>query len=153
MEWLRSKWKFDKCFTVEGMARGEGLALLWIKELKAEVRSYSRYHIDVRIEEVKKGRAWSFIGFYENPKTSKRQCSWEILQRLKTNNALPWMCVGDFNEIISNEEKLGGVVRPKSQMAGFRETLEDCGLSEMKTIGAGFIWSKGKGSNVILEKT
>ena len=79
MEWLRLKWKFDKCFTVEGMARGEGLALLWIKELKAEVRSYSRYHIDVRIEEVKKGRAWSFIGFYENPKTSKCQCSWEIL--------------------------------------------------------------------------
>ena len=50
MEWLRSRWKFDRCFTVDGMGRGGGLALLWMMEAGIEVLSFSKYHIDVKIE-------------------------------------------------------------------------------------------------------
>ena len=32
MEWLRSRWKFDRCFSVEGTGRGGGLAILWMEE-------------------------------------------------------------------------------------------------------------------------
>ena len=48
MEWLRSRWRFDKCFTVEGIGRGGGLALLWMEEVNIEVMSFSKYHIDVK---------------------------------------------------------------------------------------------------------
>ncbi|XP_024006491.1 uncharacterized protein LOC112083001 [Eutrema salsugineum] len=33
---------------------------------------------------------------------------WERLERISTTRNGPWMLVGDFNEILSNEEKIGG---------------------------------------------
>ena len=36
---------------------------------------------------------------------------------------LPWLCFGDFNEIVSVEEKLGGALRLQKQMDDFREVI------------------------------
>ena len=56
MEWVHSKWKFDKCLTIEGIGQGGGLALLWMDEALVEVNCYSKSHIDVMIGEAKKDR-------------------------------------------------------------------------------------------------
>ena len=113
MEWLRSRWKFDNCFTVDGSGRGGGLALLWIREAGVEVLSFSKYHIDVKMEAEMEGGSWRFTGFYGDPETSKRYKSWELLRQLKQAYRLPWLCAGDFNEIISMDEKIRGTVRQK----------------------------------------
>ena len=47
MDFLRSKWKFDECFSVDCVGREGGLALLWRNDMIVEVLSYSRFHIDV----------------------------------------------------------------------------------------------------------
>ena len=49
MEWLRAKWGFDNCLTVECIRRGGGLALLWLKLAQVEILSFSSMHIDARI--------------------------------------------------------------------------------------------------------
>ena len=51
MDWLRARWKFDRCFVVEGIGKGGSLALLWMEERKVEIRSFSKYHIDARISD------------------------------------------------------------------------------------------------------
>ena len=63
MEWLRSKWKFDRCFTMEEIGIGGGLAILWINKVQAEVKSFSNYHIDVILGGMENGQAWRFTGF------------------------------------------------------------------------------------------
>ena len=37
MDWLRVKWKFDRCLVVEGVGRGGGLALLWMEEANVKI--------------------------------------------------------------------------------------------------------------------
>ena len=69
-----------------------------------------------------------------------------------SQSSLPWLCVGDFNEIISDEEKMGGALRPTRQMENFKQSLYDCNLHAVPIIGPFFTWSRGKGSNMILER-
>ena len=152
MEWLRSRWKFDCCFTVDGTGRWGGLALLWMMEADIEVLSFSKYHINVKVEAILEGGSWRFIGFHGDLETSKRYKSWDLLRQLKEVNRLPWLCVGDFNEIISMDEKIRGTVRPESQMLQFRETLADCNFQELKVIGGKFTWAGRKRSTTILER-
>lgn len=43
----------------------------------------------------------------------------------------PCICLGDFNEILVNEEKRGGVDRSQHCMNRFREALEGCNMSDL----------------------
>ena len=47
------------------------------------------------------------------------------------------MVIGDFNEKLFSNEKLGGAERGAKQMMAFRECLNRCGLVDL-----GFIWQK-----------
>ena len=51
---------------------------------------------------------------------------------------LPWICVGDFKEIIKVEEKVGGVLRRERLMIVFREALDFCGFRGF--VGSPFTW-------------
>ena len=44
--------------------------------------------------------AWRFTGFYGNPDTANRGNSWSLLRDLSSQFSIPWVCLGDFNEII-----------------------------------------------------
>ena len=48
---------------------------------------------------------WHLTGFYGNPDTAKRPESWAKLKHLQGTSSLPWLAIGDFNEIISLTEK------------------------------------------------
>jgi hypothetical protein len=53
------------------------------------------------------------------------------------------MCIGDFNEILVQDEKEGGAMRRERQMDGFRGALEDCRLSDLGYQGYKFTWNNG----------
>jgi hypothetical protein len=63
------------------------------------------------------------------------------------------MCVGDFNEILIQEEKMGAVLWKESQMDQFRSVLESCSLFDLGFNGARFTWSNGRhGEDLIKER-
>ena len=72
-----------------------------------------------------------FTGFYGHLDVTKRQESWELLKVLNNFSPTPWVCIGDFNEIISNAEKWGGNNRSSSQMRRFQLASEECELSDL----------------------
>ena len=80
-----------------------------------------------------------------------RRSSWELLLQLHRSHTLPWLCAGDFNEIMCESEKLGGAARPSKQMEDFRRVSMECNLQKVPFTGPKFTWSRGKGSNMILE--
>ena len=75
---------------VPSKGRSGGLALLWKKELKVSVQTFSDNHIDAIVDQGVTRHQWRITGFYGNPETSKRQESWLLLKRLATLNSLPW---------------------------------------------------------------
>lgn len=116
-----------------------GLALLWKKEVVLILHNYSKYHIDVEVVE-QDGFRWRFTGIYGEPSSDKRGVTWKLLRILNQQLNLPWLCAGDFNEILYNHEKKGGPSRTHNQMEGFRTALTDCGLRDLGYFGDKYTW-------------
>jgi hypothetical protein len=64
------------------------------------------------------------------------------LRELKGNADIPWIVMGDFNEIAFSHEKEGGNRRPQNYMRAFRDALADCDLEDIGYIGDPFTWRR-----------
>lgn len=67
------------------------------------------------------------------------------LRNLKARNSVPWLCVGDFNEIVRSHEKLGGRLQPERQMQEFKDALDECGFRDLGYKGGKFTWWNWQG--------
>ncbi|KAH1032171.1 hypothetical protein J1N35_044345 [Gossypium stocksii] len=76
----------------------------------------------------------------------KKYSSYHIDVELGHNQMIPWLVVGDFNEIMNSFEKKGGRLRSECQMSDFHDVLDDCGLDDL-----GFV-SDDKRSLGLVEK-
>lgn len=56
---------------------------------------------------------------------------------------VPWLVIGDVNEILYSFEKDGGNDRPTHFMQDFRDALEDCNLPDHGFTGDKFTWHRG----------
>ncbi|XP_065635520.1 uncharacterized protein LOC136070080 [Quercus suber] len=63
--------------------------------------------------------------------TARRHEAWSELRRLNHHPTVPWICMGDFNELVSQEGKLGGAQRPNYQMQLFRDVIDECGFMDL----------------------
>jgi hypothetical protein len=79
--------------------------------------------INVNIQSQGERIEWKLTCFYRHPSVEKRHKAWALLKHLKQFSPCPWLCVGDFNEITTADEKKGGVIRREGHMGKFRETL------------------------------
>lgn len=68
-----------------------------------------------------------------------------MMRELAAKSSLPWCMIGDFNDIVSMEEKRGGRVQPRSLIEGFSEAINNCGLEDLGFVGDHFTWEKCRG--------
>ena len=68
--------------------------------------------------------------------------SWNILYHLNHKFSIPWLCVGDFNEIGWAHEKYRGRNKPYKQMQDFCDILGECGFIDLGFVGNKFTWCK-----------
>ena len=53
---------------------------------------------------------WRLTGSYGEPSWDKRHLSWQYIRDLHNPSSLPWLVVGDFNEIVLCVEKEGAMI-------------------------------------------
>ncbi|CAM8920109.1 unnamed protein product [Rhodiola kirilowii] len=126
------------CFAVSSRGRAGGLALLWNEQQAVSLRSYSRYHIDVVVESEEQFRLTLFYG---DPRAQNRGSSWDLIRRLASVCDLPWLVMGDFNEVCYSWEATGVRQREESRLRAFRDVLEECGLFDLGWNGNPYTFS------------
>lgn len=80
-----------------------GLCILWKPSLQCSITHFSQNHIDVRVNDPDSN--WRLIGFYGFSKSNCRKHSWVFIHRLGHEFDFLWMIIGDYNDIMSPEEK------------------------------------------------
>ncbi|XP_060202481.1 uncharacterized protein LOC132630915 [Lycium barbarum] len=72
---------------------------------------------------------------------------WDSLYLLTTNMTSPWLVGGDFNVIMNEEEKIGGLPVLPQEYEDFAFCLNSCELHEMPFKGSPFTWWNGRAAN------
>ena len=143
LELFRCCLHFNNKLVVPSNNKGGGLALFWNNNLNLSILSYSFSHIDSVINPGT-DNAWRLIFMYGEPVTHKRMATWNLLRRLYNQHSLPWCCMGDFNEIVKNEEMQGRCPHPDRQMQAFRDAINDCNLLDMGYHCFPFTWCNNR---------
>lgn len=86
--------------------RSGGLAIFWKREINLHVHTASRRYIDPEVEE-KDGFVWRLTGMYGDPRTNHKDFTWKAMRTLNAERRRPWLCLGDFNEVLMGWEKEG----------------------------------------------
>uniref|UniRef100_A0A803NMB3 Reverse transcriptase domain-containing protein n=1 Tax=Cannabis sativa TaxID=3483 RepID=A0A803NMB3_CANSA len=130
-----------------------GLLLLWQDGIDVTLLHYGLTYFDCYL---KNGSdpCLHFTAFYGSPHAQNKEASWTLLQRLDdVAPTLPWLTIGDFNEINSNSNKSGGSLRNEKQMETFRKVLDHCSLHETSFEGEPYTWIKNRSAvNTVKER-
>ena len=89
--------------------------MLWKAKVDLHIQTYTQNHIDALIL-TNATSPWRITGFYGKPEEHLRHEMWTLLKHLSTRNSSAWLCIRDFNEILSFEEKKGRLPRPEHLM-------------------------------------
>ena len=87
---------------------------------------------------------WLPFVVYAGPKIVERQLLWDNLSTVSSLHALPWVIVGDFNEVLVGEDKFGGRTVNINRALRFQECLNTCKMIDIGFSGACYTWSNNK---------
>ncbi|XP_060968796.1 uncharacterized protein LOC133036274 [Cannabis sativa] len=136
----RNAFKFPNGIEVPRVGLSGGLLFLWKSNVNVTILHYGINFIDCYMT-LDDSPTCHFSGFYGSPVVSQRPLTWELLKKLRdTAPLLPWLVMGDFNEIISHSDKFGGPLKNEKQIDDFRNTIDFCGLLETQFEGERFTW-------------
>ena len=112
---------YSNYVTVPPQGMSGGIAMLWKNSVSVSIISLSANLVDTQVEF--NGISFYLSLVYGYPDPTQRNRLWETFKRLSTNRNIPWLTMGDFNEIKGNAKKRGGPRRPERFFEDFRRMI------------------------------
>ncbi|XP_020263009.1 uncharacterized protein LOC109838991 [Asparagus officinalis] len=133
-------WKWCSNASSTSKAR---IILVWDPNiLEVLIESISDQQITCKIKSLDGKIDCVISSVYGQNQVDKRRELWMNLTHIyQTIGNSPWLLCGDFNVIIGNEEKLGGTILSEADTNEFREFIDFCHLSHLKTEGCFYTWN------------
>lgn len=70
---------------------------------------------------------------------------WEFLKSIAKENGYPWLCIGDWNDFSSPNEKKGGNPCSRGRLEHFHNLMTDCEFMDLEFKGQAYTWSNNQG--------
>ncbi|XP_020252332.1 uncharacterized protein LOC109829702 [Asparagus officinalis] len=115
--------------------------ILWNSDLlTVQYLNSSDQHINCLVES-KDGRlSCTITVIYALNQMEGRRSLWQDILTLKSHINGPWLLAGDFNSILSGEEKLGGAPISDTDTCDFQEFISSSHLKHLKSTCCYFTW-------------
>ncbi|CAN1128050.1 hypothetical protein LINPERHAP2_LOCUS4387 [Linum perenne] len=119
-----------------------GVWLIWDPKLIAiDILEFGDQFIHAR-GRIGDGSCYFITAVYASPCATRRVLFWDVSKRLAVGLNAPWAVVGDFNSILSAEDKQGGAPFSRARNKSFIDTVDLCGRMDVPFLGPRFTWSR-----------
>lgn len=138
---LVKAFNFDCFEIIPSHGQCGGIILFWNnKNFNIHVIDFHDRFLHCQIQDFNNHSNWLATFLYMTPQKENQYHIWNELLHLKPPNMEPWMIIGDFNCILSLNEKFGGVQRTTKYMTQFINFLNDTALMSLPGSGSSFTW-------------
>ena len=149
-----SKLPFDNWHTTETLGFAGGLWLLWRTDLvEVQILNSTEQEIHALVRPLSSNSFWLLSAVYASPRIAERRWLWDNLKTVADANVLPWVILGDFNDVIHGREKLGGNQVNLRRALDFKRCMDYCNMIDLGFVGPRFTWTNKRDlSNLIQER-
>ncbi|XP_028783276.1 uncharacterized protein LOC114739382 [Neltuma alba] len=141
MKDVKKKCGMDEEWYVDPVGRSGGMALWWKKEVVINAWHSSRNIIHTSMNSTVLDVPDFVTYVYGAPRDEDKEKVWEDLRRIAGGVTGSWLCVGDFNDMVSCFEKFGSRPIDLRRTLNFQRMLSDCGLIDLNFNGAPYTWN------------
>ena len=128
---------------VEAEGSAGGVLVFWdTRKLELVEAELGHFSVTCMFKNVEDGFLWAFTGVYGPVKRSKRELFWQELGAVKGLWGGPWCIGGDFNVVLSPNDR-NSDCRLSYSMRCFMEVLNELGLRDLPLQGGPFTWRGG----------
>ncbi|XP_010481107.1 PREDICTED: uncharacterized protein LOC104759943 [Camelina sativa] len=146
---------YPNSFILPSEGSSGGMAIFWNDAVKVDfVDTPSLNYTDLYISEP--GSPTFLITYvYGDPDYKHHNRMWDTMTfwaEAGLYRGKPRLVLGDFNDILSNEEKFGGPQKSENSFKFFRKMLNTSGLHDLKVMGGKFTWTGQRYSYSIMSR-
>ena len=107
-------------------------------EVMLVAKTEQEIHVVVKVRA--HNSSWLLSAIYASPRLEERKLLWNNLAIIAPLHDLPWLMLGDFNELLASSDKLGGNPLNPRRVQLFKECLDSCGMVDLGFHGPRFTW-------------
>lgn len=85
---------------------------------------------------------WLFSAIYASPTPTVRSMLWNCLDNLILNHDLPWVLMGDFNELVSSSDKNCGSLN--GRFGGLCNWINRNAMLDLGFVGSCYTWTNNR---------
>ena len=133
---------FDGYAVADTIGFAGGIWMLWRLDLvHVDVLATTEQEIHAFIRVRSQSFSWLISAIYVNPRFEERCILWNNLRILANMHDLPWALMGDFNEVLSAEEKYGGNPICQRRVRAIKECMDECSMMDLGFSGPIYTWT------------
>ncbi|KAH0633697.1 hypothetical protein KY289_036658 [Solanum tuberosum] len=150
---LKDTLMFDGMLEQPAIGRSGGIVLLWHENVVA-VTSYrqSNQEMHVMVKVITTNTHWLFSIIYASTNLTHMSLLWDNLCTLKSHYSGPWLMCGDFNQVMSQNEKWGGRPINYTRANRFSTCMNHCDLVDLGFKGSKYTWSNHRKKDSLILK-
>lgn len=134
---------FENYIKIDAMGFSGGIWLLWNPHnitIEPLASSFLELHCKVTV----KNSSFILSAIYASPTYALREKLWSNLSKTFSCFNLPWIIMGDFNDISYPREKFGRCPPSRKKIETFNNFLNSCNLIDLGFSGPLFTWTNNR---------
>uniref|UniRef100_A0A2N9IKD9 CCHC-type domain-containing protein n=1 Tax=Fagus sylvatica TaxID=28930 RepID=A0A2N9IKD9_FAGSY len=151
---LARSFPFDGFLCTNTIGFAGGVWIMWKTDaVEVEHLCSTEQEIHVLVQVRGSNSLWLLPDIYASPRRSERRILWDNLRVIGDLHNLSWVMLGDFNGILSCDEKWEGNRPSNNRMSEFKNCLNACSMIDLGFSGPKFTWSNCHDvSSLIMER-
>jgi hypothetical protein len=138
---ITSSLGFTHAVFVPPIVSAGGLCFCWKPGVDIEPTSQNQNLINLLVFSDPPNLPWMLSAIYGPPYKKMKRIFWESLHQTASSFSGPWLCMGDFNEILLQVDKKGGRPFSTSSSNGFNSLVNQQGLIDLGFSGNPYTWT------------